>query len=338
MRRWILKGSADTIEGLQQETVDMPEPGPGQVRVRMVAASLNYREQLVLSNPGGGWRTDKDLIAVADGAGVIDAVGPGAEAWAPGDRVVTVYLRDFAAWPPNANIGMGLGSLEEDGVLAEYVILAAERVTRAPASLTLEEAATLPCAALTAWTALQQANPVVPGQTILALGSGGVSLFATSFAKALGAKVFVTSSKGDKLSRLIEHGASEVFDYKTDENWGQTIFDATGGIDKVVNTAGLGSLNQSLKAMAYGGDVAVVGLMTFGDVIDPAQFLAKGATVRGIPVGSLEGYDAMIRFIDANAIKPVIDARFAFDDAKAAYAAQLSPDLFGKIVIKISAE
>lgn len=337
MRRWVLKTGTDTIDGLRQEDVALPEPGPGQVRIRVIAAALNYREQLVLNN-APGWRIDRDLVPVADGAGIIDAVGPGIKKWALGDRIVTVYLHDFNNWPPNPQIGMGLGSLGEDGVLTEYAILDAERVTRAPKTLSLEEAATLPCAALTAWTALQQANPVSSGAKVLALGSGSVALFAMSFAKALGAEVFATTSQPEKRSRLIAHGASEVFDYQNDPNWGRTVFDTTGGIDKVVNTAGLGSLNQSLAAMAYGGDVAVVGLMNFGDVIDPAPFLAKGATVRGIPVGSRAGLNELIAAIDKHGIKPVIHRRFDFEDARDAYAAQLAPDLFGKIVIRVGAE
>jgi NADPH:quinone reductase-like Zn-dependent oxidoreductase len=338
MRRWILKAGATTTEGLVEDWIDRPEPGPGQVRVRIVAASLNYREHLVLGNAGGVWRADIDLVPVADGAGVIDAVGEGVEKWTAGDRVVTVYLKGFNSWPPNADMGMGLASRDEQGVLAEYVILDAERVTRAPASLTLEQASTLPCAALTAWTALQQAHPIADGDTVLTLGTGGVSLFAIGLAKALGARVYATSSRADVRDRLIALGVTETFDYKTDADWGKTVFAATGGIDKVVNTAGMGSMNQSLEAMAFGGDVAVVGLMTFGDVIDPGPFLAKGATLRGIPVGSRDGLDEMITFIDAKGLKPIIHKTFEFGEARAAYAAQLSADLFGKIVIRVTAE
>ncbi|UZH11975.1 NAD(P)-dependent alcohol dehydrogenase [Halomonas sp. BDJS001] len=297
---------------------------------------MNYREQLILGNAGGNWRMDRDLIPVADGAGDIDAIGEGVEQWTPGDKVVTVYLRDFIHWPPHAGIGLGLGSLDENGVLAEYVVLPADRLSPAPSTLNDVEASTLPCAALTAWTALQNAYPVRPGQTVLSLGTGSVSLFAMAFAKALGAKTYLTTSQDDKRSRLLELGAEDVFNYRTDENWGQSVYAATGGVDKVVNTAGFGSMNQSVQALAFGGDIGLVGLFNFGDVIEPGLFLAKGVSVRGIPVGSRDGLEDMVGFIDKHQIKPVIDRVVPFVDVKQAYQAQSAPNLFGKIVIEIA--
>jgi len=338
MRRWILKKGVKSLEGLVQETADIPQPGPGEVRVRIHAASLNYRDHLVLNDAGGGWRADGDLVPLADGAGVIDAVGGGVTQWSSGDRVTTVYLRDFPTWPPNANMGIGLGSLAEDGVLAEYIVLPSTRVTRAPRNLTLLEASTIPCAAVTAWTALRGAYPLERGQKVLMLGTGGVSLFAVDLAKAIGAEVFVTSSREDKSRRLKDLGVAATFDYKADPDWGKAVFAATGGVHKVVNTAGFGSVNQSLQALAFGGDIAVIGLMTFGDVIDPGLFLAKGVSLRGIPVGSRQQHEQAVDFIESNGIKPIIYKTFGFDEAKAAYEAQLSPDIFGKVVIKIADE
>jgi len=336
MKRWILKSGATTLDGLVLEDAQKPEPGPGEVRVRIRAVSLNYREQLVLGDAGGNWRLDRDLIPVADGAGDIDALGEGVEQWSVGDKVITVYLRDFIQWPPHPGIGLGLGSLDEDGVLAEYVVLPAARLTRAPGTLNYVEASTLPCAALTAWTALQNAYPVKSGQKVLSLGTGSVSLFAMAFAQALGAKTYVTTSKDDKRSHLLDLGAEDVFNYRTDENWGQSIYAATGGVDKVVNTAGFGSINQSVQALAFGGDIGVVGLFNFGEAIDPGLFFAKGASVRGIPVGPRDAQEEMIRFIDKHQIKPVIDRVIPFADAKDAYQAQSAPDLFGKIVVEIA--
>jgi len=336
MKRWILKSGATTLDGLVLEDVAKPEPGPGEVRVRIRAVSLNYREQLVLGNAGGNWRVDRDLIPVADGAGDIDAVGEGVKPWSVGDKVVTVYLRNFIHWPPHADIGLGLGSLDEDGVLTEYVVLPADRVSRAPSTLSYAEASTLPCAALTAWTALQNAYPVQSGQKVLSLGTGSVSLFAMAFARALGAKTYLTTSQDDKRSRLRDLGAEEIFNYRTDPEWGKSVYAATGGVDKVVNTAGLGSINQSVQAVAFGGDIGVVGLFTFGEALEPGLFLAKGTSIRGIPVGSRDGLEDMIRFIDKHHIKPVIDRVVPFADAKDAYKAQSAPDLFGKIVIKVA--
>lgn len=335
MKRWILKAGVHDLDALVEQTVDRPEPGPGEVRVRVYAASLNFRDQLTLADTTGRRRVNLDLVPLSDGAGVIDALGDGVSEWAVGDRVISVFLKDFEAWPPHAAMGMGLGASDEHGMLAEYVVLRADRLTRAPANLCHLEAATLPCAALTAWTALQEAYPVQPGQKVLTLGTGGVSLFALAFAKALGAEVFVTTSRDDKRERLLALGATAVFNYASDHEWGTTIFAATGGVHKVVNTAGLGSLNHTLNALAYGGDIGVIGLKTFGDVIDPAMFMMKWASVRGIAVGSRQRQDAMVRFIEANAVKPVIQHVFDFDEAKAAYAAQLAPDIFGKIVIRV---
>jgi NADPH:quinone reductase-like Zn-dependent oxidoreductase len=338
MKRWILKAGSVTLDGLIEQEVELPEPGPGEVRIRVCAASLNYRDHFVVENAGESWRTQDDVIPVGDAAGVIDAVGEGVTQWAAGDRVVTVYLQDFLTWPPNQDMGLGLGSLSENGVLAQYVVLSSERVVRAPRNLSLSEASTLPCAALTAWTALQHAYPPKKGQKVLTLGTGSVSLFAASFAKAQGAEVFATTSRADKISKLEALGVTSTFDYHADSNWGDTVFSATGGIDKVVNTAGFGSLNQSIKAAAFGGDVAVVGLMTFGDVIEPASFLAKGISLRGVPVGSRELQNDMIEFIERHNIKPVIYKTFEFSNVKLAYKAQLSSDIFGKIVINISEE
>ena len=245
-----------------------------------------------------------------------------------------VYERDFIHWPPHPDIGLGLGSLDEDGVLAEYIVLSAERVTRAPETLSFTETATLPCAALTGWTALQNAYPVRKNQKVLTLGTGSVSLFALAFSRALGATTYATTSKDEKRPGLLELGATEVFNYRTDTEWGKTVFAATGGIDKVVNTAGFGSINQSVQAVAYGGDIAVVGLFDYGDVIDPGPFLGKGTSVRGIPVGHRNGMEDMVRFIDEHKIKPVIDRVIPFTDAKAAYEAQRAPGLFGKIVVE----
>lgn len=338
MKRWILKAGATTVDGLVPEIVDTPEPGPGEVRVRLRAVSLNYRDHLILSDTSGTWRPKGDLVPIADGAGVVDAVGNGVTKWSVGDRVITVYLRDYLHWPPHGHMGFGLGSLDENGVLTEYIVLSAERLTRAPENLTFPEASTLPCAAVTAWTGLQQANPVQRNQKVLMLGTGGVALFAMSLAKALGAEVFVTTSRNDKEERLKALGVAGAFNYKADPEWGKTVFDSTGGVDKIINTAGFGSVNQSVRALAFGGDIAVIGLMTFGDAIDPGLFLAKGVSLRGIPVGSREQQEQLVDFVDKNSIKPIIYKTFGFDDVKAAYAAQLSPDLFGKVVISITDE
>ena len=335
MRRWILKAGATELDGLVLEDAPMPEPKAGEVRIRIHAVSLNYRDQFILKEQFGSRLPNRDLVPISDGAGEIDAIGSGVTTWAIGDRVTGLYF----AWlggTPKAEISFGLGSLNEDGMLSEYVVLPADRVVRAPESLDYAEAATLPCAALTAWNAVFGDHPVGSDSKVLVLGSGGVSLFAMLFARAVGAQVFATSSQDTKLKRWMELGASDGVNYRDNPEWGKAIFEQTGGVDKVIDAAGTGTLNQSLAALGYRGEVALIGLMTFADA--PPEFgllMAKSATVRGIAVGNAQMYEAMVQAIDTHKIRPPIDRRFRFEDAKDAYLAQSSPELFGKIVIDL---
>jgi NADPH:quinone reductase-like Zn-dependent oxidoreductase len=211
-----------------------------------------------------------------------------------------------------------------------------DRVVRAPASLDYAEASTLPCAALTAWNAIHGDRSVESGSKVLVLGSGGVSLFAMLFARAAGAQVIATSSQDAKLKRWQELGVSEGINYRDTPNWGKAVFDRFGGVNKVVDAAGTGTLNQSLAALSYGGEVALVGLMTFDDgPLDFGSLMSKSANIRGISVGNAQMYEQMVQAIDTHKICPPIDRRFRFEDAKDAYRAQSSPELFGKIVIDL---
>jgi NADPH:quinone reductase-like Zn-dependent oxidoreductase len=335
MKRWILKAGAYDLGGLVQEELAKPEPGPGQVRVRLHAASLNYRDHLVVTTPL--WRSEVDLVPVADGAGVVDAVGEGVTDWTVGDRVINLYMRDFFAWPPHADTGMGLGAGAENGLLTEYTVLPAQRLVRAPTSLSLTEAATVPCAAHTAWTALTKLSQARPGETVLILGTGGVALFALQLCQKLGIKAIITTSQEDKRQRLLDMGATAVLNYREDPNWGETVYAMTGGgVDKVINTAGVGSLNPAMAALKFGGNVVTVGMMTQGEGLNEYAFLAKGLTLHGMPVGARDGLLELIAFIDACGLKPIIHKTFAFDDAKRAYEEQHSKDLFGKIVIELA--
>lgn len=336
MRQWILKAGASGPDALELRDVAVPEPGPGQVRVRVRAASLNRRDQFVLSDPN--YRAAcRDLVPVSDGAGEVDALGEGVEAWSVGDRVVSLYFRGWVNGPPHADMGEGLGSLDEDGMLAEHVILPASRIARAPASLDHGQAATLPCAALTAWNALHGDHPVGRGSTVIVLGSGGVSLFSLLLARAAGARVLATTSREDRRHQLSALGASDdVLDYRTTPQWGHAVFERTGGVDRVVDALGWGELGQSLAALRPGGEVAVMGLFSSaGDPPDPALLLGRALVVRGIAVGNAQDYAAMSAFIDAHQVQPPIARIFAFDDAREAYAAQESGELFGKVVITL---
>jgi NADPH:quinone reductase-like Zn-dependent oxidoreductase len=329
VKRWVLKAGATTANGLVQQIAEIPKPRSGEVRIRVHAVSLSYRDYSILSDTTGVRRSNCDLVPAADGVGVVDALGDGATMWSVGDRVITALLRDVP----------GLGSPDPVGVLAEYVVLRAERLTRAPANLTFAEASTLPCTAVTAWNGLQQAYPVKSGHKVLMLGTGGVSLFAVSMAKALGAEVFVATSYTEQYDRLIALGVAGIFDYRNDLlNWGKAVFDSTGGMDKIINTAGPGSVNQTIEALAFGGDIAIVGPMNFGDAVDPGLLLAKGASLRGIAAGSREQQAQVVEFFEDRDIKPIIFRTFGFDETKAAYEAQRSRDRFGKVVIQVAGE
>ncbi len=333
MRRWILKAGVTDLSGLVMENVPLPEPGPGEVRVRVHAVSLNARDQLILQGVFGRI-SGRDLVPISDGAGEVDALGPGVNQWAVGDRVTSLYF-DWQKGPVRPGLGTGLGSGEEDGLLAEYVVLPARRVVRAPASLDHAEAATLPCAGLTAWNALFHEHPITAASKVLVLGTGGVSIFALILARAVGAEVFATTSQGSKVQRLIELGAVDVTNYKTSPHWGDVIFNKTGGVDKVVDAAG--TINESLEALGYGGEIVLMGLKASSDGPPPAfAMMSKNAVIRGTSVGSAEMFVALAQMLDAHMLKPPIDRRFRFEDAQDAYRAQSSPELFGKIVIDLA--
>jgi NADPH:quinone reductase-like Zn-dependent oxidoreductase len=336
MRRWILKAGMTGLDGLVLEDAPMPIPKAGEVRIRIHAVSLNYRDQIVLKGEFGT-RLNRDLVPNSDGAGEIDAIGDGVTTWAVGDRVTGLYFAWLRGAPPPTGLGFGLGSIDRDGMLAEYVVLPVDRVVRAPTSLDYAESATLPCAALTAWNAIHGDHPVGSDSKVLVLGSGGVSLFAMLFSRAAGVRVIATSSQEVKLKRWMNLGVSEGINYRDTPDWGKAVFDRFGGVDKVVDAAGTGTLNQSLSALSYGGEVALVGLMTFDDgPLDFGSLMSKSATIRGISVGNAEMYEAMVQAIDTHKIRPPIDRRFRFEDAKDAYLAQSSPELFGKIVIELT--
>lgn len=336
MRRWVLKAGVTDIDGMILEDVAMPVPGPGAVRIRVHAVSLNYRDQFVLKDPT--WRVPgRDIVPVSDGAGEVDAVGDGVTTWAIGDRVTPLYFRDWVSGLPTADPGRGLGSLDEDGLLAEYVVLPASRLTRAPETLDFAGAATLPCAALTAWSALQGDRPSGPDSTVLVLGTGGVSLFALALARAAGARVIATTSQDSKREQLAALGASDVVNYRETPEWGQAVTDRFGGVDRVVNSVGSREMTQSLLALRRGGEVSLLGLFSIaGETMDPSLLIFKGAVVRAIAVGNAEAHAGMVRFIDAHHVTPPIGRQFRFEDAKDAWRAQASTDVFGKVVIDIA--
>jgi NADPH:quinone reductase-like Zn-dependent oxidoreductase len=334
MRAYELRSAG--IEGLTlAERAERPL-GKGEVRVAMRAASLNYRDLIVARGgfPGGLTRS---LIPLSDGAGDVIEVGEGVTRVKPGDRVSPIFKQSWIGGEivPADNLTALGGAI--DGVLAETGVFNEQGLVHVPDCLSYEEAATLPCAAVTAWSALYAARPLVAGDTVLALGTGGVATFAIQFAKAAGARIIVTSSSDAKLARAREIGASEGVNYVQRPDWGTAVLELTGGrgVDTVVETGGGATLEQSVVATRLAGVISLVGVLTKG-AIDPLLLMRANLTVRGIGVGSRQDFEAMNRAIVANGIKPVIDKVFAFEDAAQAYRHLEAAGHLGKVVIRIA--
>ncbi|MFZ5757141.1 MAG: zinc-dependent alcohol dehydrogenase family protein [Pseudomonadota bacterium] len=326
------------LDGLVPAERALPEPGHGEVRVKLAAASLNFHDLATvmgMANP----RMKLPCIPLSDGAGTIDAVGPGVSARRTGERVSSTF---FPRWPAGAPTRARLAYVPGehlDGCLADCIILPADGVMPVPAHLTDAEAATLPCAALTAWRAVAVEANVQAGQRVLLQGTGGVSLFALQFAKLLGAETIITSSSDEKLARARAMGADHVINYRTTPEWGKRARELAGGegVDLVVEVGGSGTFNQSLNALKIGGHISMIGVLTgIADVIPTAKIMAMNATVKGITVGSQEDFTAMNRAIAAAKLKPVIGERLRFDQAKDALALMQRGGHFGKIVLDYS--
>lgn len=322
---------------LALEDRPVPDPGPGQVRVRVHAASLNYRDLVALRNKAG--RKVGGRIPLSDGAGVVTAVGPDVTGWRPGDRVAGCF---FQTWEGGrfdlAHHKHDLGG-GADGVLAEEVLLRAGGVVRVPDRLSFEEAACLPCAGVTAWYALVTRGGLKAGDTVLTLGTGGVSAFAVQFAAALGARVIVTSSSDAKLARAKALGAAEAINYRTHPDWDKEVWRLTGGrgADHVIELGGPGTLGKSLASAAAEGRVYLIGVLTgFGPPTDSLfNALARNLTLHGIYVGSRADFEAMNRFITEKGVAPVIDRVFPFDRAAEAFAHLEGGDHVGKVVVRV---
>jgi len=325
----IAQGST-SIDGLRRAERPMPAPGPGQVLVRMRAASLNYRDLAVLTGNYPGGPVTRDVIPLSDGAGEVEAVGDGVGRFARGDRVVATFTQGS----PPAALGSPL-----DGTLAEYAVFPEDGLLKIPAHLSFEEAATLPCAGVTAWNALMEGKTVRPGDTVLTLGTGGVSIFALQIAKLAGARVVITSSSDEKLERAKRLGADVTVNYRTHPNWAEQVLELTDGrgADHVVEVGGAGTLPQSLQAVARRGEIVLIGVLTppSGN-LNPHPLMPKNATLRGILVGDKAMFEDFCRAIDVNRLRPVIDEVFEFDAAPEAYRRLESASHFGKLVIRIA--
>ena len=326
------------LDALKPITLPDPQTGPGQVLIRLHAASLNYRDWMMMS---GQYNPNQPLplVPLSDGAGEIIAVGEGVMRVKVGDRVAGIFTQAWldGAYKPEYWRTSTLGG-PLPGMLAEYALLSEQGVVKLPNYLSYEEGATLPCAAVTAWNGLFVAGNLTPGQTVLVQGTGGVSLFALQMAKMAGADVFVTSGSDAKLERAKALGAAGTVNYKTTPEWGDAIKALTGGagVDHIVEVGGAGTLPQSFKAARDGGHIAVIGVLAAGGGdINPIPILLKALRLTGILVGSRKMFEDMNRALTTSGLKPIIDQVFAFDEAPQALAYLKSGSHFGKIVIRI---
>ena len=336
MKAYELQGPQG-IDGLALVDKPKPTPGPGQVLVKLAAATINYRDLLTVKG-GYGSRQKFPLIPLSDGAGTVEAVGEGVTRWKAGDRVTGSFFEDWTGGEPTEEkLHTALGGAR-DGVLCEYRVFAAHGLVRSPDHLTDAEAAALPCAGLTAWSAVVKLGQIKPGQTVLTQGTGGVSLFAVQFAKMNGARVIATSSSDAKIARLKEMGADITFNYKTTLDWGKRAREATGrGVDLVVEVGGVGTLNESIRATKIGGTIAFIGVLAGQPEGQPRipLMVMQQQRLQGTTVGSVEDLQAMANAIAQNRMKPVMDKSFPFAQAKDAFAYMASGAHFGKVSIAI---
>lgn len=337
MRQWLVPAGSTSLDHLRMVETAMPTPGPGEVLVRVRACSLNYRDQIIPLGFYMGGVVQQDTVPLSDGAGEIAALGQGVTSLAVGDRVAGTFFQNWLDGPPNPGAGPALGAPPADGMLQEYVVLPAHGVVPLANSLDYAQAACLPCAGVTAWNALMEGpRPLSAGESVLVLGTGGVSLLALQIAKAAGAQVIATSSSDEKLERVKALGADHVINYRTNPEWGEEAARlAGGGVDHVVEVGGSGTLKQSIAAVGFAGEIALIGVLTREGDTGPHGLMFKGATLRGIFVGSKGMAQRLHSFVDAHAIKPVVDRRFGMDQALDAYRYQSSAGLFGKVVIEI---
>lgn len=315
-----------------------PKPGPGQVLLRMKAASLNYRDYLMVRRGYGRRSGSLPLISLSDGMGEVVEVGEGVTGVAPGDRVCPCFNQLWLDGPFRDTLWDGTLGGPLDGVMQDHMVLDQSGVVTVPPHLSDLEAATLPCAALTAWNAVIEAGRVKAGDTVLVLGTGGVSLFALQFAKLQGATVIATSSSEHKLERLRSLGADHVINYREVPDWGKQAATLTGGrgVDLVVEVGGAGTLQQSVRAVRASGTISLVGNVS-GSVAEvnlPHVFM-KCTRMIGVVVGNRESFEAMVRAMAAGQLKPVIDDKvYAFEVLREALEAQPEGRHFGKVCIE----
>ncbi|AUT46393.1 NAD(P)-dependent alcohol dehydrogenase [Achromobacter sp. AONIH1] len=320
------------------EAVDLPDPGAprlGEVRVKVKASSLNFHDLAVVL---GHMRTADGRIPLSDGAGVVEAVGPGVTEFAPGDSVVSTF---FPGWLDGVPLVADFSTTPGDGIdgyAREYVVAPASAFTHAPRGYSHAQAATLTTAGVTAWRALVVDGHLKAGDTVLLLGTGGVSIFALQLAKSMGATVILTSSSDEKLAKARELGADHTINYRHTPEWSKTVLEITNGrgVDHVVEVGGAGTLAQSIGAAKVGGHIALIGVLTgAAGPVPTAALMAKQIRLQGLIVGSRRHQIDLVRAIDAGAIQPVIDRSFDLTELRDAFSFQKDGKHFGKIGVTI---
>jgi NADPH:quinone reductase-like Zn-dependent oxidoreductase len=330
------------LDHLEQVELPMLQIAPGMVLIRVHAVSLNYRDLMIVQgfyNP----KMALPRIPCSDGAGEVIAIGKDVSRVQVGDRVCGIFMQRWLDGPPTADTSKEALGGDVDGMLAEYALLGQDGVVRFPEHLSYEEAATLPCAGVTAWNALhhagEPADPLLPGETVVIQGTGGVSIFALQFAKLLGARVIGTSSSGEKLKRAYALGLDAGCNYKERPEWSKWVAEVTEaqGADRIIEVGGAGTFGQSLRAARVGGLVTQIGVLSGSATSEPlalTPILHKQLRVQGIYVGSRAMFEQMNAVITKAELRPVIDHVFAFDQTREAFLHMQSASHFGKIVIR----
>jgi NADPH:quinone reductase-like Zn-dependent oxidoreductase len=329
--------NAWSMENVRMNTRPDPQPKAGQVRLKMKASALNYRDIIVPVRGYGSRMKTLPLIMLSDGLGIVESIGDGVTQFNIGDRVCPLFFQSWISGPPDKQkLSLSLGC-ETDGTMAEYMVLSEQGVAHAPDHLDDIEAATIGSAGVTAWRALVTEGGIRPGDKVLVLGTGGVSLFALQFAKMLGAMVIITSSNNDKLARARTMGADETINYLDIPEWGRRAREIAGGdgVDHVVEVGGEGTLPQSLRAVRTGGTISLIGVLSGGNMNIPlGPVVTRHVRMQGITVGNRDDFTAMAAAIGTHKIKPAIDRIFAFDELRAALEYMVGGRHFGKICIK----
>jgi NADPH:quinone reductase-like Zn-dependent oxidoreductase len=328
----------DGIDGLKTRDLADPTPNDREVVIRIMAASINFRDLLLINGHYPGCY-EGEMTPLTDGAGEVVAVGAGVSRINVGDRVSVNNLTRWVAGPLTPGVMGRQPGIFSDGMLASMIAVDEDGVVVLPDSLSYEEAAALPCAGVTAWSALTDGGrPLRAGQTVLVLGTGGVSLLGLQFAKAMGLRVIATTSSQDKAAKLTAFGADHVINYKETPDWQESVRALTNGqgVERVLEVGGPGTIERSIASLAYGGHVSLIGFVGGAEgALNPLSLLSSGVSLQPVGIGSRTQFEEMLRLIETNKLRPAIDRVFAFDQFKDAFAHVASGSHFGKVVIAL---